>query len=53
VPKPAAENKPYILSNSSSKLALGTFDEVESHSSFIEALNAWREKPAKIINKPI
>ena len=32
---------------------LGTFDEFESHSSFIEALNAWREKPAKILSKPV
>lgn len=44
---------PYVLSNSASRLALGSFDEFESHSSFVEALNAWRAQPAQIVTKPI
>ena len=37
--------------NESKLLCEGTFDELESHNSFIEALNAWRgaeELPSKI-----
>jgi hypothetical protein len=49
-------NRNYI---ESTKLAQGTFNEIESHNSFIEALNAWRgasttpdvnKTPAKLVS---
>ena len=44
--------------NQSSVLAAGTFDEIDSHNSFLEALNAWRGaesevKPQSPQRKPV
>jgi hypothetical protein len=33
----------------SQHLGVGQFDEVGSHNSFLEALNAWRGAPSQII----
>ncbi len=65
-PRPTHQaSRPEAVREDAPHLAHGTFDEAESHSSFLEALNAWRassraaasaseqsNNPATVINAP-